>query len=440
MISRYTLPEMSRIWSEENKFSIWLQIEILACEAQVELGVVPREAFELIKQKAKFDSARVLEIEETTKHDVIAFLTNVAEYVGPESRYIHLGMTSSDLLDTALAMQMRQAGLLLVEKLKALREAIRRQALAHKNTLCIGRSHGVHAEPTTFGLKMAIWFAECNRHLERLQRAIDSVSVGKISGAVGTFAHIDPRVEEYVCKHLDLKPAPVSTQIVQRDRHAEFLNTIALIGASLEKFAVEIRNLQRTEILEAEEPFGKGQKGSSAMPHKRNPITCERLTGLARLLRANAMTALENVALWHERDISHSSTERVILPDSTTLLDYMLHQFTRIAADLQVYPQNMRRNLERTGGLIFSQQILLALAQKGMTREEAYRHVQEHAMAVWTDLSEHGKPASFLERLLGDKTIRQHLSDHEIRSCFDLNKNLRHVETIYQRLGLRADS
>jgi adenylosuccinate lyase len=283
---------------------------------------------------------------------------------------------------------------------------------------------------------MAIWFAECNRHLERLQHAIDAIAVGKISGAVGTFAHIDPQVEAYVCGKLDLKPAPVSTQIVQRDRHAEYLNTIALIGASLEKFAIEIRNLQRTEILEVEEPFGKGQKGSSAMPHKRNPIACERLTGLARLLRANAMTALENVALWHERDISHSSTERVILPDSTILLDYMLHQFTRIVRDLQVYPENMRRNLERTGGLIFSQQVLLALAQKGMTREEAYRHVQEHAMAVWSDLSESGKPASFVERLLGDKTIRQYLHEHEIRQCFDLNKNLRHVETIYQRLGL----
>jgi adenylosuccinate lyase len=446
MIPRYTLPAMGRIWSDENKFAIWLRVEILACEAQAEIGVVPKAAVEVIKQKAKFDGKRVLEIEETTKHDVIAFLTNVAEYVGPESRYIHLGMTSSDLLDTALAVQMRQAGLLLIEKLTALREAIRRQALKHKNTVCIGRSHGVHAEPTTFGLKLAVWFAEINRHLERLQRAIEVISVGKISGAVGTFAHIDPAVEAYVCRHLDLQPAPVSTQIVQRDRHAEFLSALALIGASLEKFAVEIRNLQRTEILEVEEPFGKGQKGSSAMPHKRNPITCERLTGLARLLRANAMTALENVALWHERDISHSSTERVILPDSTILLDYMLHQFTRIVADLQVYPENMRRNLERTGGLIFSQQVLLALAQKGMTREEAYRLVQEHAMAVWSDFSERGRPekvlaqAGFLERVLEDKTIRQYLNENEIRQCFDLNKNLRHLETIYQRLGLRTES
>lgn len=436
MIPRYTLPKMGRIWSEENKFAIWLRIEILACEAQAELGAVPNAAVEVIKQKAKFDCARVLEIEETTKHDVIAFLTNVAEYVGPESRYIHLGMTSSDLLDTALAVQMRQAGLLLIEKLKVLHEAIRQQALKHKNTVCIGRSHGVHAEPTTFGLKMAIWFAEVNRQLERLQHAITSISVGKISGAVGTFAHIDPRVEAYVCAKLDLKPAPVSTQIVQRDRHAEFLNTLALIGASLEKFAVEIRHLQRTEVLEAEEPFGKGQKGSSAMPHKRNPIICERIAGLARLLRANALAALENVALWHERDISHSSAERVILPDSTILLDYMLHQFTRVVRDLQVYPENMRRNLERTGGLIFSQQILLALVQKGMTREDAYRQVQEHAMAVWTGLSEHRNPASFLERLLGDKTIRQYLNPDEIQQAFDLQKNLRHVNTIFQRLGL----
>ena len=435
MIPRYTLPEMGRIWSEENKFAIWLQIEILACEAQAELGVVPNAAVAVIKQKAQVDRARVLEIEETTKHDVIAFLTNVAEYVGPESRYIHLGMTSSDLLDTALAVQMRQAGLLLIEKLNVLHEAIRQQARKHKNTVCIGRSHGVHAEPTTFGLKMALWFAEVSRQLERLQHAIASISVGKISGAVGTFAHIDPRVEAYVCAKLALKPAPVSTQIVQRDRHAEFLNTIALIGTSLEKFAVEIRHLQRTEVLEAEEPFGKGQKGSSAMPHKRNPIICERIAGLARLLRANAMAALENVALWHERDISHSSAERVILPDSTILLDYMLHQFTRVARDLQVYPENMRRNLERTGGLIFSQQILLALAQKGMAREDAYRQVQEHAMALWTDLSP-GRGASFGERLLGDKTIRQYLNPDEIQQCFDLQKHLRHVDTIYQRLGL----
>ncbi|MDZ7361422.1 MAG: adenylosuccinate lyase [candidate division KSB1 bacterium] len=446
MIPRYTLPDMGRIWSDENKFAIWLQVEILACEAQAELGVVPKAAVEVIKQKAKFDRKRVLEIEETTKHDVIAFLTNVAEYVGPESRYLHFGMTSSDLLDTALAVQMRQAGLLLIEKLTALREAIRHQALQHKNTVCIGRSHGVHAEPTTFGLKMAVWFAEVNRHLERLQRAIEVVSVGKISGAVGTFAHIDPAVEAYVCRHLDLQPAPVSTQIVQRDRHAEFLSVLALIGASLEKFAVEIRNLQRTEILEVEEPFGKGQKGSSAMPHKRNPITCERLTGLARLLRANAMTALENVALWHERDISHSSTERVILPDSTILLDYMLHHFTRIVRDLQVYPGNMRRNLARTGGLIFSQQVLLALAKKGMVREEAYRLVQEHAMAVWSDFSTAGMSekisaqVGFLERLLEDKTIRQYLDANEIQQCFDLNKNLGHLETIYQRLGLRTES
>jgi adenylosuccinate lyase len=438
MIPRYTLPEMARLWSEENKFSIWLRIEILACEAQAELGVVPAAAVEVIKRNARFDSHRVLEIEETVKHDVIAFLTNVAEYVGPESRYIHLGMTSSDLLDTALAVQMRQAGLLLVDNIKALREAVRQQARAHKHTVCIGRSHGVHAEPTTFGLKMAVWFAELDRHLQRLQRAIDTISAGKISGAVGTFAHLDPFVEDYVCKHLELQPASISTQILQRDRHAEFLSTIALIGASLEKFAVEIRNLQRTEILEAEEPFGKGQKGSSAMPHKRNPITCERIAGLARVLRANAGAALENVALWHERDISHSSVERVILPDSTMLLDYMLHQFTRIVRDLQVYPENMRHNLERTGGLVFSQQVLLALAQKGMAREEAYRLVQTHAMATWEDLNLGGKPAGFLERLLADKTIRQYLSADEIRQCFDLSKNLRHVDTIFRRLGLNA--
>lgn len=438
MIPRYTRPEMGRIWSDENKLTTWLQVEVLACEAQAQLGIVPQEALAVIKARAKFDAARVLEIEETVQHDVIAFLTNVAEYVGPESRFIHLGMTSSDLLDTALALQIKQASALIFDKLTKLQQAIRTQALAHRNTVCIGRSHGVHAEPTTFGLKMAMWYAEIGRQIERLQHAVRSVAVGKISGAVGTYAHIDPSVEVYVCEQLGLTPAPISTQIVQRDRHAEFMNTLALIAASLEKFATEIRSLQRTEILEVEEPFSKGQKGSSAMPHKRNPITCERIAGLARVLRGHAMAAMENVALWHERDISHSSVERIVLPDSLALLDYMLHQFTRVVEGMHVYPENMRRNLERTQGLIFSQQVLLALARKGMAREEAYRVVQEHAMQVWHGLDQPAKTAtpSFQARLQNDPAIQRHLDERELAQCFDLEKNLRHVDTIYARLQL----
>ncbi len=439
MIPRYTRPEMGRIWSDENKFAAWLQVEVLACEAQARLGVVPQEALAIIKDRAKFETARVLEIEETVKHDVIAFLTNVAEHVGPESRFIHLGMTSSDLLDTALALQIKQASALIFDKLAKLQAAIRQQALAHRNTVCIGRSHGVHAEPATFGLKMAMWYAEVGRQIERFDRAVKSVAVGKISGAVGTYAHIDPSVEVYVCEQLDLTPAPISTQIVQRDRHAEFLNTLALVAASLEKFATEIRSLQRTEILEVEEPFSKGQKGSSAMPHKRNPITCERITGLARVLRGHAVAAMENVALWHERDISHSSVERIVLPDSLILLDYMLHQFTRVVTDMHVYPENMRRNLERTQGLIFSQQVLLALTRKGMAREEAYRVVQEHAMAVWQGLdhiTSTGAPL-FKTRLQNDSGLRRYLDERELEQCFDLQKNLRHVDTIFARLQLQ---
>ena len=436
MIPRYTRPEMGRIWSEENKFATWLQVEVLACEAQAELGIVPREALAAIKERARFDTARVLEIEETVKHDVIAFLTNLAEYVGPESRFIHLGMTSSDLLDTALALQIKQASALIFDKLAKLHAAIRTQALAHRNTMCIGRSHGVHAEPTTFGLKMAMWYAEVGRQIERFEHAVKSVAVGKISGAVGTFAHIDPSVETYVCEKLGLVPAPISTQIVQRDRHAEFMNTLTLIAASLEKFATEIRNLQRTEILEVEEPFSKGQKGSSAMPHKRNPITCERIAGLARVLRGHAVAAMENVALWHERDISHSSVERIILPDSLILLDYMLHQFTRVVAELHVYPTNMRRNLERTRGLIFSQQVLLALTQKGMAREEAYRVVQEHAMAVWNALETTDNAPLFQTRLRNDAALQRYLTAEELEQCFDLEKNLRHVGTLFKRVQL----
>lgn len=430
MIDRYTLPEMGAIWSPENKFKTWLQVEILACEAQAQLGRIPAEALAAIKTKAKFDIARVEAIEEVVKHDVIAFLTNVAEYVGPASRFIHLGMTSSDLLDTALALQLRQAGLLLQAKLATLRETVARRAREHKTTPCIGRSHGIHAEPTTFGLKLAMWFDELRRAENRLDQAIARISTGKISGAVGTFAHIDPFVESYVCEQLGLLPAPVSTQIVQRDRHAEFMTTLAIIGSSLDKFATEIRSLQRTEILEVEEYFSKGQKGSSAMPHKRNPITCERVSGMARILRANALAALENVALWHERDITHSSVERVILPDSTIALDYMLHKFNQVVDKLVVYPENMQKNLELTGGLIFSQALLLALADSGMTRETAYTLVQKQAMKTWEQKQD------FYANIISTPEIVAALGNDKIDACFDLQKNLRHVSTIFRRLGL----
>lgn len=430
MIERYTRPEMGQIWSDENKFKQWLRIEILACEALAELGEIPGEAVEIIKARANFDKNRILEIEQTVKHDVIAFLTNVAEFVGPESRFIHLGMTSSDLLDTALAVMMRQAGELLMQDLTQLRSVLKNRALEFKETVCIGRSHGVHAEPTTFGLKLALWYDEISRGRRRLEQAIETISVGKISGAVGTFAHIDPHVEEYVCRKLNLKPAPISTQIVQRDCHAEFLATLALIACSLEKFATEIRNLQRTEILEVEESFTKGQKGSSAMPHKRNPITCERISGLARVVRANALAAMENVTLWHERDITHSSVERVIIPDSTIALDYMLNKFTQIVENLVVYPQNMKRNLEKTRGLVFSQSVLLALVKKGVSREEAYKMVQDQAMRIWNG------DGDFKQAVLTDEKIRKWLSREEIEQCFDLQRNLRHVDFIFKRVGI----
>ncbi|HEX9653286.1 MAG TPA: adenylosuccinate lyase [bacterium] len=432
MIERYTRPEMARIWSDENKFQTWLKVELLVCEALAQLGEIPQEALAAIKSKANFDPQRVLEIEQTVKHDVIAFLTDVAEHVGPASRYIHLGMTSSDLLDTALACLMREAGFLLLDKLDRLKSSLGKRAVEFKHTVCIGRSHGIHAEPTTFGLKLALWYGEIGRNMQRLEQAIETISVGKISGAVGTFAHISPWVESYVCAKLNLRAAPVSTQIVQRDRHAEYMTVLALTGASLEKIATEIRSLQRTEILEVEEPFSKGQKGSSAMPHKRNPITCERIAGLARVLRGNALAAMENVALWHERDITHSSVERITVPDSTALLDYMLHLMTDIIANLAVYPENMLTNLEKTNGLIFSQALLLALTRKGVTREEAYRLVQTRALEVWSS------GASFKTALLQDDEIKEHLSDDEIDRCFDLKRNLQHVDYIFKRVGLHG--
>jgi adenylosuccinate lyase len=430
MIDRYTLPEMGKIWSEENKFRKWLEVEINACEAMAELGLVPPEALKNIKEKADFTVERVNEIEAVTNHDVIAFLTCVAEYVGDDSKYIHMGMTSSDVLDTALAAQMKEAGDLILEKLGELRSVLLARAKEHRDTIMIGRTHGVHAEPITFGLKMLLWMAETDRNIERMERAVEAVSVGKISGAVGTFANIDPYVEVHVCRKMGLKPAPISTQVVQRDRHAEFLAAIAVTGCSLEKFATEIRSLQRTEILEVEEYFAKGQKGSSAMPHKRNPITAERISGMARLLRGNALAAMENVALWNERDISHSSVERVIIPDSTITLHYMLVKFISMMKNLLVYPANMEKNLERTGGLLFSQRVLLALVNKGLTREKAYDLVQRNAMEAWHNNLE------FRGLIMMDPDITAALSYDEINQLFDYSYHLRRINEIYRRFGL----
>lgn len=431
MIERYTRKEMGALWEEEAKYQSWLDVEIAVCKAQVELGIIPPEAVEEIEKKARFDIPRILEIEKDVKHDVIAFLTNVNEHVGDAGRFIHLGMTSSDVLDTALALRLKKSGVILARELELLEQAIFEQAKKHKSTITIGRSHGIHAEPTTFGFKLAVWLEEVKRHRKRLDDAIETISVGKISGAVGTFSNISPEVETLACKALGLEPAPISTQIVQRDRHAQFVFTLALIGSSLEKFATEIRHLQRTDVLEAEEPFSVGQKGSSAMPHKRNPVGCENITGLARLLRGNAMAALENVPLWHERDISHSSVERIILPDSTILLDYMLHRFTAIVKDLVVYPDNMRRNLDVFGGVIFSQAVLLKLVEKGLTREDAYSLVQQNAMSVW---NQSGK--SFKEALLADDRVMDKLSAKEVESCLDPESYLRNVGKVFERLGI----
>jgi adenylosuccinate lyase len=430
MIERYTRPAMGKIWEDENKFRVWLEIETLACEAQAELGTVPKEAVTLIREKGNFNIARILEIEGEVKHDVIAFLTNVGEYVGPESRFIHLGMTSSDVLDTALAVQMKQSADLLLNGLEDLKVILARRAKEFKYTAMIGRTHGIHAEPITFGLKLALWYAETVRNIERLHAARKTISVGKISGAVGTYQHLDPFVERYVSEKLGLQPAPVSTQILQRDRHAEFMNTLALCGCSLEKIATEIRHLQKTEVLEAEEYFSKGQKGSSAMPHKRNPIVCERIAGLARLLRSNALAAMENVALWHERDISHSSVERIIIPDSCIVLDFILADTAKIIDNLLVYPEHMTRNLNATRGLIFSQEVLLALTKKGMKREDAYRLVQEQAMKVWKEEKD------FKTLLLGSEEVTKLLSPKELDELFDPKRSLKQVDYIFERVGL----
>lgn len=430
MIERYTRPQMGSIWEAENRFRNWLKIEILACEAWAQLGKVPAEALEEIKRKARFDVKRIDEIEAVTRHDVLAFTTCVAEYVGDSSKYIHLGLTSSDVLDTGLALQMKQAAQLLIKGLERLKEVLASQAGKHKYTLMMGRTHGVHAEPVTFGLKMALWYAEVERCLERMRRAEKVISVGKISGAVGTFANIDPQVEEYVCSRLGLEPASVSTQVIQRDRHAEYLMTLCLVAASLEKFATEIRNLQRTEILEVEEAFAKGQKGSSAMPHKRNPITAERVVGLSRVIRGNALAAMENVALWHERDLTHSSSERVIIPDSTILLDYILDKFTGVMENLQVYPENMLANLNRTLGLIFSQRLMLGLVEKGILRETAYQWTQRNALEAWRTKEE------FVSLVLKDEDIMRTISPEEVRALFDYDYHTRYVDHIFRRVGL----
>ena len=428
MIERYTLPEMGNIWKDQFKYNTWLQVEILACESRVELGQIPASDLELIKQNARFDVKRILEIEEIIKHDVLAFLTNVGEYLGPESRHIHYGMTSSDIIDTTLSYQMKAAGNILLKRLFELKEVLKVRAIEHKFTICIGRSHGIHAEPTTMGLKFALWFQEITRDITRLESAIRAISVGQISGAVGTFEHLSPSVEEYVCWKLGLSPAPVSTQVIQRDRHAEFMSTLAIIGATLEKVAVEVRHLQRTEVMEVEEYFAKEQKGSSAMPHKRNPVISERITGLARILRSNSIAALENVALWHERDISHSSVERIIIPDSCIALDYMLDRMTKLIRDLIIYPENMLKNLNMTRGLIFSQAVLLKLVSKGMSRENAYKLVQGASMDVWDN-----KEKNLREELLNTLEVRNYLTWDEINFIFDSHNTLKNVDYIFTR-------
>ena len=431
MIERYTRPAMGRIWSEESKYQAWLGVELAVCEAYARRGRIPRDALARIRAKARVDIARILAVQERVKHEMIALLTSLEEQLGPDSRFVHIGLTTSDVWDTATALQLRDAADLLIAGQERLRAALGALALRHKDTLIVGRTHGVHAEPTTFGLKVLVWYAEAGRNLERLRRARAAVAVGKLSGAVGQFAHVEPALEEEVCRELGLEPAPVSTQIVQRDRHAEFCALLAVAAASLEKIALEVRGLQRTEVLEAQEPFGEGQKGSSAMPHKRNPELSERICGLARLIRANAQAALENVALWHERDISHSSVERVILPDSTTALDYILHLTTTVVEGLDVDPARMAENLELSHGLVYSQRVMLRLADRGLARQVAYEIVQRNAMRAWKERR------SFFDLLAEDPAVTERLAPEELKACFDPAWYLRNVDAVFRRVGLQ---
>ncbi len=430
MIERYTRPEMKKLWNDENRYQAWLEVEILACEAWAEIGDIPKEDVKKIRENASFDVNRILEIEEETRHDVVAFTRAVSETLGPERKWVHYGLTSTDVVDTALSYLLLQANDILEEDLRRFIDILKDKAKEHKNTVMMGRTHGVHAEPTTFGLKLALWHEEMKRNLERFLHAKESVRAGKLSGAVGTYANIDPQVEQHVCRGLGLEPSPISTQTLQRDRHAHYIATISLIGASIEKMAVEIRGLQKSETREVEEFFAKGQKGSSAMPHKRNPIGSENMTGLARILRGHVVTAYENVALWHERDISHSSAERIMLPDATTALNYMLNRFGNIVKNLTVFPENMKANMGRTYGLIYSQRVLLTLIDKGMAREEAYDLVQPKAMQAWEEA------VQFRTLVEADKEITSRLSEKEIDDCFDYRHHLTHVDMIFNRLGL----
>jgi adenylosuccinate lyase len=430
MIDRYTRPEMGAIWTEENRFKAWLEVEILACEAWAELGEIPKEDVKKLRENASFDINRIKEIEEETRHDVVAFTRAVSETLGEERKWVHYGLTSTDVVDTALSYVLKQANAILLKDIENFVEILANKAKEHKYTVMMGRTHGVHAEPTTFGLKLALWLEEMKRNLERFKMASSDVEFGKISGAVGTYANIDPFVESYVCEKLGLQQAPISTQTLQRDRHAFYMGTLALIATSIEKFAVEIRGLQKSETREVEEFFAKGQKGSSAMPHKRNPIGSENMTGMARVIRGYMTTAYENVPLWHERDISHSSAERIILPDATIALNYMLNRFGNIVKNLTVYPENMKRNMDRTLGLIYSQRVLLALIDKGMSREEAYDTVQPRAMEAWE------KQVQFRSLIEQDEKIAGLLSEAEIDDCFDYNYHIKHVDMIFERLGL----
>jgi adenylosuccinate lyase len=428
MISRYTRDEMGKIWEMENRYAKWLQVEMLACEAMAEEGLIPKAALNNIIKKARFSGERILEIEKVTRHDVIAFLENVAEYVGPDSRFIHMGLTSSDILDTGFALQLKEAMELIIRGVTEFMDTLKERAEEHKYTAMIGRSHGIHAEPITFGLKIALWYSEMGRNRKRLEDALDTISYGKLSGAVGTFANISPEIEAYVCKKLGLKPAEVSNQVIQRDRHAQYFSALAVLAGTLEKIAIEIRHLQRTEVLEAEEPFEKGQKGSSAMPHKKNPVGSENISGLARLVRSNSLAAMENMALWHERDISHSSVERVIGPDSTIMVDFMLHRLNRIIKNLVVHVDRMKENLDMLKGLIFSQQVMIKLASAGLKRQTAYEIVQKIAMQVWDTGND------FKTLVLKDRDIKKYLTEESIQEIFSLEYHYRYVEEIFSRV------